>query len=69
MPQDWSWSEAQENGDLVVKQVDAIAIYTNTNGEIVIRQRNTIEEDSLVVFPKEYADSIISAIKDQESMV
>jgi hypothetical protein len=35
---DWDWNPEKQKS-IVVQQVDAIAIYTNVRGEIVIRQQ------------------------------
>lgn len=48
----------------MVKQVDAIAVYTNPAGDIVIRQQDPMgNEDSFVFFPVGSAKNVIEAIK------
>ncbi len=62
MPVDenFSWADRDE---LVIKPVDAVAIYTNVNGDLVIRQQNHMEDDAIVVIPKEHGLKVIEAIK------
>jgi hypothetical protein len=49
---DWDWNPEKQKS-IVVQQVDAIAIYTNVRGEIVIRQQGFGGEvDAIVAFPR-----------------
>lgn len=64
---DWDWNPEKQKS-IVVQQVDAIAIYTNVRGEIVIRQQGFGgEEDAIVAFPRAYADTIIAALTAEAS--
>lgn len=48
----------------VIRQVDAIAVYANDDGDIVIRQKNALgEEDHAVYFPVSQAKAVIDGIK------
>lgn len=63
MAKDWNWTSEEAKEALVVKQVRAIAIYTNVNGDIVLRQESHLgEEDTIICFPPSVADAVISAI-------
>ena len=58
---EWNWSNSE--GDLVVQSVRGVAVYENTNGDIVIRQQGESgEDDSLIIFPKSYAHQVAAAI-------
>lgn len=48
----------------IVNQVDAIAVYRNGGGDIVIRQRHPMaNEDPCIVIPLEQAENLIEAIR------
>jgi hypothetical protein len=56
---DFSWSD-----DLIVVQsVDAIAVYTNTVNDVVIRQRDCNYDDPFVVIPRARVGDVIAALK------
>jgi hypothetical protein len=59
-PNDFNWSSRR----VVVKPVDAIAVYKNADGDVVIRQqaRPPNQQDSLVVVPLVHAWSLIEAL-------
>jgi hypothetical protein len=60
---DFSWSDPRS---IVVKRVDAIAVYKNADGDLVIRQENpTGEEDRVVVVPAQYAYTVLEAMQQQ----
>ena len=57
---DFKWDDE----DVVIQQVDAVAVYRNPHGDLVIRQRDTTShEDSVVVLPMERAKALRAAIK------
>ena len=63
----WDWSNSD---DLAVQSVRGIAVYTNTKGDIVIRQQGEYgEEDSIVIFPKSLAGSVANAIVAESEIV
>lgn len=63
MAQDWNWYNEDEKTSTIVKAVQAVAVYSNNDGEIVIRQQDALGgEDSVIVFPKQYAQVIVHAI-------
>ena len=58
---DFSWSDESL---IVVKRVDAIAVYRNSEGDIVIRQeRRTGEDDNVVIVPPQYAYTLLESIQ------
>jgi len=60
---DFSWSDPRS---IVVKRVDAIAVYKNGDGDLVIRQENpTGEEDRIVIVPAQYAYTVLEAMQQQ----
>lgn len=60
---DWDWNSASARESLVLPRVDALAIYANSNGEIVLRQQGMDgSEDSIVIIPKSQAQEVINAI-------
>lgn len=63
---DWNWSGTEEKESLVVKSVQAIAVYSNASGEIVIRQQSALgDEDSFIIIPRTNAAALVKAIKDE----
>jgi hypothetical protein len=57
---DFKWDDE----DVVIQQVDAVAVYRNPHGDLVIRQRDTTShDDSVVVVPLERAKALRAAIK------
>lgn len=59
----WDWLGDEERKSTVVRPVNAIAVYTNLNGDVVIRQQGEIGgEDSLVVAPKSAIQDLINAL-------
>jgi predicted glycosyltransferase len=60
---DWLGDES-----VVVNPVSAIAVYTNTHGEVVIRQQNlneSLDQDPLIVIPRERVRDVIAALKKE----
>jgi len=58
---DFSWSD---DTLVVVKRVDAIAVYRNPEGDIVIRQeRRGGDEDHVVIVPGQYAYTLVESIQ------
>ncbi len=60
-----------ESPSVVIKPVDAIAVYANAPGDIVIRQKSSKgifrEEDSIVVIPRDRLDAVIAALESQKN--
>ncbi|AYD02219.1 hypothetical protein [Neorhizobium sp. NCHU2750] len=64
---DFDWNEAAKAGDIIVRSQDAIAVYENDDGDIVIRRQADpyIEnEDVFVVIPLEKAIDVARKIVD-----
>lgn len=60
---DWSSSEMKQH--IVVPQVDAIAVYRNPDGDVVVRQRNSTGEDDAVIFvPPSAVAALVKALKE-----
>ncbi len=64
--------EWMESPSVVIKPVDAIAVYSNAPGDIVIRQKSSKgifrEEDSVVVVvPRDRLDTVIAALQQEKA--
>lgn len=57
--EDFDWGTKS----VVVREVMAIAVYENTDGDIVVRQHDWPDEDSVVIIPKRDAKAVIDAIQ------
>jgi hypothetical protein len=58
---DFSWSD---EALIVVKRVDAIAVYKNPQGDIVIRQESRSDgDDNIVLVPAQYAYTVVESIQ------
>lgn len=61
----WSW-HGEDKESVVVQSVQAIAVYTNTAGEITIRQQSSMgEDDSFIHIPRSMANAVIKAMRDE----
>jgi hypothetical protein len=58
----FDWSDADR---VVVKRVDAIAVYRNAEGDLVIRQEGRGGTDACVTVPARYAYTLIEALQRQ----
>lgn len=69
---DW---DNPDNDSVLIPRIEAIAIYINTDNNVVIRQRDAIAanissspyaqpEDACVILPRQYLPRIISKLKD-----
>lgn len=47
----------------VIPSVRAVAVYTNPNGDIVIRQEGYPDEDDFIVIPRGAVNSLVEALK------
>ncbi|SDF42360.1 MULTISPECIES: hypothetical protein [unclassified Duganella] len=62
---DWDWSSTSARESLVLPRVDALAIYANSSGEIVLRQQGMDgNEDSIIIIPKTQAQHVVTAISE-----
>lgn len=59
---DWNWYE--QKPEIVFPSVQAVAVYQNPDGDVVIRQQGEMgEDDSVVIIPARNVDAVIAAIK------
>jgi len=64
MSSDMQWYGPDASADIVVKSVQAIAVYTNTSGDIVIRQQDPLnDDDSVIVIPRSSVSALVKALK------
>ncbi|RYF35091.1 MAG: hypothetical protein EOO21_04270 [Comamonadaceae bacterium] len=60
---DWDWSQKE---NVVVPAVEAVAVYTNPKGDIVIRQQDSMgEDDPVIVIPRARAKDLATAIRKE----
>ncbi len=63
--------EWMESPSVVIKSVDAIAVYPNVPGDIVIRQKSSKgifrEEDSIIVVPRDRLDAVLAALERERA--
>jgi hypothetical protein len=55
---DWAAKES-----IVVKRVDPIAIYTDDQGDIIIRQQLAASLDSVITIPARHVHSVIEGLQ------
>jgi hypothetical protein len=59
----WNW-DGDGKESTVVQSMQEIAVYTNTNGDIVIRQEDPMGEgDGLIFMPRKTVEIVIKAIR------
>ena len=62
-PRPFDWTD---KGSVVVRRVDAIAVYTDSEGDIIIRQqRADLPDDVIIAIPYKHAYSVIEGIQRQ----
>ena len=60
----FNWYGADESPEVVFPSVQAVAVYRNPAGNIVIRQQGDMgEDDSFVIVPRNHIDALLAAIK------
>lgn len=60
---DWDWHGMETQQDVVFPSVQAVAVYQNAVGYLVIRQQGAVgEDDSLIVVPRGHVDALLDAI-------
>lgn len=61
----FDWNSEEGKANTVVQSVQAVAVYVNPDGDVVIRQQDLMgDEDSYVVIPRSNAKAIAKAISD-----
>lgn len=64
MSEKWKWYDEDGKALTVFPTVSAIAVYTNPDGDIVIRQEGQSgEDDSVIVIPRIHAGAVTSALQ------
>jgi hypothetical protein len=59
----FSWKDTES---VVIEKVDAIAVYTNPKGDLVIRQEDPRgDDDAIIIVPKSRARDLIMAIQSE----
>jgi hypothetical protein len=60
----FDWYATGDNQEIVFPSVQAVAVYRNPAGDVVIRQQGELhEEDSFIIIPAGQVDKVISAMK------
>lgn len=66
---DWKWSGPDATEGVVIPSVQAVAVYTNQDGDIVIRQEGAghgdTPEDQVIFIPRSMAKAIAKAVSDE----
>ena len=60
MSDDFDWSD---EGSVVVHRQDAIAIYTNPDNNLVIREQRWPDDDTFIVIDRRFARAVIEAME------
>lgn len=55
-------SDRHDWSNPIVPRVDALDVYLNKDGDVVIRQQHWPEEDAVVIVPADYAAKVAEAI-------
>lgn len=64
MAQDFEWYLDENSQDIVFPSVQAVAVYRNTAGHIVIRQQDSRgDEDAVVLILPAHAEALIAAVR------
>lgn len=62
---DFDWNDKET----VIQQVDAVAVYINTKGNVVIRQAHGMgKDDSIIVIPPSTVQELIFALQRQAGL-
>lgn len=62
----WSWNAEDADESIVIARVDAVAVYQNTKGDLVIRQQHPLgEDDAVLVIPRAHVPAFIQGIKTE----
>jgi hypothetical protein len=61
---DFNWNDEESKEDIVIRRVDALSVYGNLHGDLVIRQQDPMGGDeSVVIIPIAQVDTLINAIQ------
>lgn len=62
----WSWNADDSEESVVIARVDAVAVYQNPKGDLVIRQQHSLgEDDAVLVIPRAHVPAFIQGIKTE----
>jgi len=63
MPKEFNWFD-QDQSDIVIPSVQAVAVYLNASLDVVIRQQDATgnDEDAVVIIPRSQAKALAKAI-------
>lgn len=65
MEKNWWYSEENKE-TIVVPSVAAIAVYSNKDGDVVLRQQDPMsDEDSVIIIPKMFVQQVLQAIHSE----
>lgn len=61
---EFDWDKKEFDGDIAFRSVRGIAVYMNSNGDVVIRQQAgpLDDEDTIITLPLEHVEKLIQAI-------
>jgi len=63
---DWNWHDESSKESTVVPSVDAIAVYTNPHGDIVLRQQARFgDDDPVIVIPRSLVRQVTKALTEE----
>ena len=62
---EFNWYDSECQADIVFPSTQGVAVYTNPNDMVVIRQQAgpTDDEDSFIIIGKQNVEAIISALQ------
>jgi len=65
MADGFNWDDRQST-DIVIRGVQAVAVYADARGDIVIRQERHFDEetDTVLIVPPDRVDAIIDRLRD-----
>lgn len=57
---EFSW---RDSDSVIIEKVDAVAVYTNPRGDVVIRQDGGMDDDAIIVIPQSRLNELIIALQ------
>ena len=63
MKSDFDWTESATDGSMVFPNSYATVVYQNLSGDVVIRQQNPLDDDSIIVIPAKNVGAVIAAMR------
>lgn len=65
----WSWDKEDAKSHVIVPKSEAVAVYLNNSDQLIIRQQGELgEEDSMVIIPVGYTETLINAIRSAKKL-